>query len=185
MLHHNNDNNNNKQYGSKPKRRRSWCRAVACWCGLFLAVPAMVAVTSLASLARVENLQSGNDERFQWADVQHSLESCTYEELEKAFGTEATRNHDDNDKCWRLSDRILQVPQSAILNFDNPIPLGKGCKGGVFLVFLSLSDLEPPCKAVYKVSYCCWELGCLGWENVASHVCSSLVQDGSRPHASL
>ena len=137
-------------------KQRSYCRSV--WC-LF---PLMVVAVTLASLARLDQVKSNrnNSDGFRWADAQDSLDSCTYEQLEAAFGDTNNKSllqspfepeqQQPQDKCWNLADRILSVPSSAILNFDSLIPLGAGSKGGVFMVFLNLSDSQPPCKAVYK-----------------------------------
>eukprot|EP00977_Amphora_coffeiformis_P007565 scaffold1663_cov171-Amphora_coffeaeformis.AAC.20 len=130
-------------------KQRSYCSV---WC-LF---PLMVTIATLASLARLDKVKSNrnNSDAFQWADAQ---DSCTYEQLEAAFGDTKSQLQspfnlelEPQDKCWNLADRILSIPQSAILNFDSLIPLGAGSKGGVFMVFLNLSDSQPPCKAVYK-----------------------------------
>jgi len=116
----------------------------------------MVVAATLASLARLDQVKSNRNksDAFQWADAQDSLNSCTYEQLEAAFGSTKSQSpfelEQQDDKCWNLADRILSVPQRAILNFENLIPLGAGSKGGVFMVFLNYSDSRPPCRAVYK-----------------------------------
>lgn len=126
----------------------------------------MVICVTLASLARVDELRNHNRHQtggFQWVDAQDSLESCTYEQLQAAFDDDSNQlsrlpweeratgeQEAPSETCWKLTDRILSIPSSAILNFDDLIPLGAGCKGGVFMVFLNLSDSQPPCKAVYK-----------------------------------
>lgn len=138
-------------------RRRTCCRCLVWWC-LF---PLLVLAVTLSSLARLDVLydEDQDDGGFQWSGAQESLQACTYEQLQEAFGESAReRPHpfapenvsDDNEKCWRSSDRILRISQDAILNFHSLIPLGHGNKGGVYMVFLNLSDSHPPCKAVYK-----------------------------------
>jgi hypothetical protein len=139
--------------------RTKCCRLLRWWC-LF---PLLVLTLALSSLARLGILyDTGEDDGgIQWANAQESLASCSYDQLEAAFGQDVTpssttsnpfsvTSEQDTETCWSLTDRILHVPSSAILNFHSLIPLGAGCKGGVFLVFLNLSDEEPPCKAVYK-----------------------------------
>ena len=128
-------------------RKRTWCHLLL----LTVFFPLAVFFVTLASFSKVDALKENDDGGFQWADAQDSLESCTYEQLEAAFGTkDDPLSLQDEGKCWKLTDRILRVPPSAILNFNSLVLLGHGNKGGVFLVFLSLSETQPPCKAVYK-----------------------------------
>lgn len=136
-----------------PKRRRS----LFVWWVLF---PLMVLCVTLGSFARLHHGRAP-DGGTQWSGgAADTLESCTYQQLLAAFGTPKQHQQLDSfpveqdldEQCWSLTDRILRIPKSAILNFDSLIPLGAGNKGGVFIVFINLRNNknQVPCKAAYK-----------------------------------
>jgi hypothetical protein len=79
--------------------------------------------------------------------IDEYAEPCTYDQLQETFGSAPVISNED--QCWKLSDRVLRVPRSEILNFHNLIPLGHGNQSGVFKIFLELSSGEQ-CVAVYK-----------------------------------
>lgn len=79
--------------------------------------------------------------------IDENAEPCTYDQLYETFGSAPVISN--VDQCWKLSDRILRVSRSEILNFHNLIPLGHGNQSGVFKIFLELSNGKQ-CVAVYK-----------------------------------
>lgn len=118
-------------------KKRSCFRSFAVWWCVF---PFLVFAVTLSTLARFDVMydKDHDDGGFQWSGAKESLESCTYEQLQKAFGKSTSTEgsfpfsaqSDEEEKCWRISDRILRVPRSAILNFHSLIPLGHGNKSG-------------------------------------------------------
>lgn len=142
------------------KQRSSFRRKLVWW----VLFPVMVVTVTLASFARLKDRRRP-DGGIQWAGAQDSLASCTYDQLDAAFGKKttttivdngldfrSTEQEEEDDKCWSLTDRILRIPKRALLNFDSLIPLGAGGKGGVFMVFVNLDESQPPCKAAYKTA---------------------------------
>ena len=85
--------------------------------------------------------------------INENAPPCTYQQLYESYGaressdstsdSSSSSSSDYSDHhCWRLSKRILRIPEQALLNRNTLKPLGRGNKGGVSKGIIALYDVQ-------------------------------------------
>jgi len=109
---------------------------------------------------------------------------CTYSELHEAFGVSnqktfdfdynATKSKSNSNECWSLSNSILRVHTSHIVNRRHLKFFGHGYKGGVAKGLIQTKRHASPCAVAIKTDLCR-----LPWSDVREKDRESCVTPGA------